>query len=45
MYLQGVCFGHQLLAHALGGRAGRAGHWGFGATRVESTPQLAQVNN
>lgn len=29
--LVGVCFGHQLLAHALGGEAGRAGQgWGLG---------------
>jgi GMP synthase-like glutamine amidotransferase len=32
----GICFGHQLLAHALGGRAERAaGGWGVGAHRVE----------
>lgn len=32
----GVCFGHQLLAHALGGRTERApGGWGAGARRVE----------
>jgi len=27
----GVCFGHQLLAHALGGRTERADGWGVGA--------------
>lgn len=26
----GICFGHQIIAHALGGRAGRAGAWGVG---------------
>ncbi|WP_027329295.1 glutamine amidotransferase-related protein [Marinimicrobium agarilyticum] len=36
----GVCFGHQLLAHALGGEAGRAGAgWGLG---VMSYPVLAK---
>jgi len=31
----GVCFGHQLLAHALGGRTERAGRWGVGALSME----------
>ncbi len=36
----GVCFGHQLLAHALGGEAGRAGAgWGLGVMRY---PVLAK---
>ncbi len=36
----GVCFGHQLLAHALGGEAGRAGAgWGMG---VMTYPLLAK---
>jgi GMP synthase-like glutamine amidotransferase len=34
--LVGVCFGHQLLAHALGGRTERASSgWGVGAHRIE----------
>lgn len=38
--LVGVCFGHQLLAHALGGEAGRAGAgWGLG---VMTYPVLAK---
>lgn len=33
--LLGICFGHQLLAHALGGRTERApGGWGIGRLRV-----------
>lgn len=36
----GICFGHQLLAHALGGEAGRAGAgWGMG---VMTYPLLTQ---
>jgi GMP synthase-like glutamine amidotransferase len=31
----GICFGHQLLAHALGGRTERASAWGAGAHRME----------
>lgn len=31
----GICFGHQLLAHALGGRTQRASAWGAGAHRME----------
>lgn len=37
----GICFGHQLIAHALGGRAGRAGGWGIGrmpAIAVDGLP-------
>lgn len=37
----GICFGHQLLAQALGGQVARApGGWGYGniKTRVEKTP-------
>ncbi len=41
--MQGVCFGHQLIAHALGGKAGRAGCWGYGSTSVQLKPELAQV--
>ena len=40
---QGVCFGHQLIAHALGGKAGRAGCWGYGSTSVQLKPELEQV--
>lgn len=33
----GICFGHQLIAHALGGRTARADvGWGIGARRYES---------
>lgn len=36
----GICFGHQLLAHALGGRAERAGDgWGLGVMRYQLTDQ------
>jgi len=32
----GICFGHQLVAHALGGQAGRAdGGWGLGVMEYE----------
>lgn len=34
----GVCFGHQAIAHALGGRAGRAGTWTGGVLPVEVEP-------
>ena len=30
----GICFGHQLLAHALGGRTERAAGWGLGVKEV-----------
>lgn len=42
--LVGVCFGHQLLAHALGGRAGRSdAGWGLGVMRyqLEAHPGFA----
>jgi GMP synthase (glutamine-hydrolysing) len=36
----GICFGHQLLAHALGGQAGRANRgWGLGIMQYELDPQ------
>jgi GMP synthase-like glutamine amidotransferase len=31
----GICFGHQLLAHALGGRTTRAAAWGVGAAAAD----------
>lgn len=38
--LLGICFGHQLLAHALGGRADRAsGGWGLGVMTYELCEQ------
>lgn len=41
----GVCFGHQLLAHALGGRAGRAdAGWGLGVMQYEVEQQPAFVD-
>ena len=33
----GICFGHQLIAHALGGRTERAAGWGVGALPMEVT--------
>lgn len=33
----GVCFGHQVIAHAMGGRAGRAGAWGLGRMPAKAT--------
>jgi GMP synthase-like glutamine amidotransferase len=38
--LAGVCFGHQIVAHALGGEAGPAGEWKAGPQEmtVEPTP-------
>lgn len=38
--LVGICFGHQLLAHALGGRAERAGSgWGLGVMHYQLDEQ------
>jgi GMP synthase (glutamine-hydrolysing) len=34
----GVCFGHQLVAHALGGEAGPAGEWKAGPLPLEVDP-------
>lgn len=36
----GICFGHQVLAEALGGRTGRAGEWKAGPqhTQLDATP-------
>ncbi|MGV3526139.1 MAG: type 1 glutamine amidotransferase [Candidatus Sericytochromatia bacterium] len=36
--LLGICFGHQLLAHALGGRAEKAPAWEFGTLPVFAYP-------
>jgi GMP synthase-like glutamine amidotransferase len=32
----GICFGHQIIAHALGGRADRKGAWGVGRMPAET---------
>ena len=32
----GYCFGHQIIAHALGGRADRKGAWGVGRMPAET---------
>lgn len=32
--LVGLCFGHQAIAHALGGRVERAGQWGLGVAQT-----------
>lgn len=40
--LVGICFGHQLIANALGGRAGRAAQgWGVGVHRVTIRAQTS----
>jgi GMP synthase-like glutamine amidotransferase len=36
----GICFGHQLFAHALGGRVEPAGRWGLGVQRYRTTDPL-----
>ncbi len=36
----GVCFGHQLIAHALGGVAGRAAGWGVGRMPAQACQPL-----
>lgn len=36
----GICFGHQLFAHALGGSVGPAGHWGLGVRRFRTAVPL-----
>ena len=36
----GICFGHQLIAHALGGRSGRAGAWGLGRMPARAVTDL-----
>lgn len=37
--LLGICFGHQLLAHALGGRVEKAAAWEFGCLPVFAYPE------
>jgi len=36
----GICFGHQLFAHALGGKVGPAGRWGLGALEYRTVDPL-----
>lgn len=38
--LFGICFGHQLLAQALGGRSGKAPNWEFGSLPVYLYPDV-----
>jgi len=37
----GICFGHQLIHHALGGEVGPAGFWGLGAYPVDVVQPFA----
>jgi len=39
----GVCFGHQLIAQALGGRVDRAPAWGSGATTITFDEEAREV--
>ena len=42
----GICFGHQLIAHTLGGRASRAeSGWGFGIQTAKITDRKSWMND
>ncbi len=42
----GICFGHQLVAHALGGRAEKAeSGWGFGIQTIRVTDRKSWMND
>lgn len=46
--MAGICFGHQLIAHALGGKAERSDNgWGFGIHRaaITDTPEWLETQN
>lgn len=41
--IYGICFGHQLAAHALGGEVGRADGWEVGAVATERSVRLREA--